>query len=163
MSYTTRRTLSVLTCLSIVLSSLDIAVHLCIWHTRRDYFFLFWHARWVFFSLGGNKVWVGLAILLIFVGVALACLMALWAAAINRDGRRSVGLCVNCGYDLRASTSGRCPECGEWVNNAPSRLCAVSRRTLIITWTASSLIVLSGWIAGSYDWPALRIRLNLYK
>jgi hypothetical protein len=163
MSYATRRALSLLGCFAIVVSSLDIAVHFCIWRTKQGYFFLLWHARWVFLSVGGTKVWVGLAMLLIFVGVALGCWIALWVAAINRDGRRSFGLCVNCGYDLRASRVGRCPECGEWVNHAPSRLGAVSRRTVIITWATFCIIVLSGWVAGSYDWPALRIKLHWYR
>ena len=163
MSYTTRRTVSLLACFAIVFSSLDIAVHLCIWRIRQDYFFLLWHARWVFLSLGGTTVWVGLAMLLISVGVALGCWIALWYAAIRRDGLRSLGLCVNCEYDLRESPSGRCPECGERVNNAPLPLAAVSRRTLIITWAASCMIVLIGWIVGSYDWPALRIKLHWYR
>lgn len=29
-----------------------------------------------------------------------------------RDRRRRHGLCANCGYDLRGSVSGVCPECG---------------------------------------------------
>lgn len=29
--------------------------------------------------------------------------------------RRKNGICVNCGYDLRGSTTGVCPECGESV------------------------------------------------
>jgi hypothetical protein len=27
--------------------------------------------------------------------------------------RYSEGLCLNCGYDLRANPQGRCPECGK--------------------------------------------------
>ncbi len=30
----------------------------------------------------------------------------------RRDRRRAPGLCPNCNYDLRANTTGICPECG---------------------------------------------------
>ena len=30
------------------------------------------------------------------------------------DRRRAAGLCGQCGYDLRAAASVRCPECGAW-------------------------------------------------
>ena len=29
-----------------------------------------------------------------------------------REARRSAGLCLRCGYDLRGNVSGACPECG---------------------------------------------------
>ena len=32
--------------------------------------------------------------------------------------RRTNGLCVNCGYDLKGNVSGVCPECGEPVENS---------------------------------------------
>jgi hypothetical protein len=35
-----------------------------------------------------------------------------WAVRAPRERRRRRGLCVQCGYDLRASESGKCPECG---------------------------------------------------
>jgi hypothetical protein len=31
---------------------------------------------------------------------------------IRRGRRRRRGLCVSCGYDLRGSMNGACPECG---------------------------------------------------
>jgi hypothetical protein len=34
--------------------------------------------------------------------------------------RRKHGLCERCGYDLRGSTSTRCPECGNRVPNPPA-------------------------------------------
>jgi hypothetical protein len=34
-----------------------------------------------------------------------------WRGAMDLGRRRSLGRCLGCGYDLRAS-SGRCPECG---------------------------------------------------
>jgi hypothetical protein len=36
----------------------------------------------------------------------------LFAPAVRRRARRRRGRCLNCGYDLRGDTAGRCPECG---------------------------------------------------
>lgn len=38
-----------------------------------------------------------------------------WAVRYPRERRRRRGLCIYCGYDLCATTTGRCPECGKSV------------------------------------------------
>ncbi|MCO6437879.1 MAG: hypothetical protein J5J06_12375 [Phycisphaerae bacterium] len=37
------------------------------------------------------------------------------------EQRRSLGYCLNCGYDLRGNVSGICPECGTRVLNSPTQ------------------------------------------
>jgi hypothetical protein len=51
---------------------------------------------------------VGSAFLLVATIVAV-----LWHKARRRQYRMRNNLCLNCGYDLRASPE-RCPECGGW-------------------------------------------------
>jgi hypothetical protein len=58
----------------------------------------------------------GLALLACVVGFALAFLIGIWwtyelfrEERFNRRERK--GLCIRCGFDLRASL-GKCPECG---------------------------------------------------
>jgi hypothetical protein len=41
-----------------------------------------------------------------------AFLLATSLRAYTRRGKASVGICVECGYDLTGNVSGRCPECG---------------------------------------------------
>jgi hypothetical protein len=49
--------------------------------------------------------------------IVMFCAAPVWAAArwlvrFPSELRRRRGLCVKCGYDLRATESGKCPECG---------------------------------------------------
>lgn len=54
-------------------------------------------------------VWIPLWIpTLLFSLVAWRSFLPIW----NRRKRRKLGLCFNCGYNLRALTEPRCPECG---------------------------------------------------
>lgn len=69
-------------------------------------------------QLGVNKesIWLvtprGLALAVCFVPTALWLLLARGRWKRNEiERRRRLGLCLNCGYDLRASSE-RCPECG---------------------------------------------------
>ena len=57
----------------------------------------------------------------------------------RRRKRRRLGLCLNCGYDLRASKE-RCPECGHSFSILASRLRASLSRSSI----SSSEITVSG-------------------
>lgn len=53
--------------------------------------------------------------ILIMLGGCLAIypLAALWNGPLRRKRRLRRGLCALCGYDLRATTSKVCPECGK--------------------------------------------------
>ena len=56
-----------------------------------------------------------------FLCLALAALPVVrLARTLRRRRHAAAGLCVRCGYDLRASP-GRCPECGETVASNPAR------------------------------------------
>ena len=72
-------------------------------------------------SAGGRGLWVrSVTVPLWFVSAVLAA-PAAWRllarpGAVRRE-RRAKGLCVRCGYDLRASV-GRCPECAEPIRGA---------------------------------------------
>jgi len=62
--------------------------------------------RW--WDLRVPSAWVALASCLLPV----AWLLAAWREAKRRRRRIVRSLCANCGYDLRGSTTGVCPECG---------------------------------------------------
>jgi hypothetical protein len=73
------------------------------------------------FRFGGLKgpdgsLW-NLAVPYWFVATAGMVPPALWLVAARRRRKRvRAGLCLRCGYDLRANAGGRCPECGEAVD-----------------------------------------------
>lgn len=51
------------------------------------------------------------------IGAARYCVGVLqWLPGHERWARARKGLCANCGYDLTANVSGRCPECGAIVD-----------------------------------------------
>lgn len=58
-----------------------------------------------------SQLWVAYWPLAVVTGILPLCWIAAWLPRHRRSRRRTKGLCPDCGYDLRASTS-RCPECG---------------------------------------------------
>ena len=50
--------------------------------------------------------------LLLAGSMALNFVLALWLIQVRRPQRPRAAECVTCGYDLRATVDGRCPECG---------------------------------------------------
>ena len=58
-----------------------------------------------------HPIWLGFAINTVFYA---AILWMLWLSpfVVRRVIRRKRGHCIKCGYDLRATSGGGCPECG---------------------------------------------------
>jgi hypothetical protein len=56
-------------------------------------------------------------IVVIPLWIPLACIAIPTALAYWRDRPRPRGHCQSCGYDLRGSHSGRCPECGTFCDS----------------------------------------------
>jgi predicted amidophosphoribosyltransferase len=61
-----------------------------------------------------KDVIAGIFFVIVFV-MPLWLFVAYRGVRLRRERRRN-GLCVNCGYDVRASGS-RCSECGEEISN----------------------------------------------
>lgn len=68
-------------------------------------------------------------------------------------GEASTIRCAKCGYDLRATPSLKCPECGVVFDHAsPAR--RAKRRRLLVSWLVMSLVMYApyGWLL-SMDYP----------
>ena len=63
------------------------------------------------FDLPIKPIWSGFAINTIFYG-AILWLLSLGPSATGRLIRRKRGRCIKCGYNLRGTSGGGCPECG---------------------------------------------------
>ncbi len=53
------------------------------------------------------------AITALFILALVALSLAATKRSWTRERRKATGQCIECGYSLRGSRSGRCPECGE--------------------------------------------------
>ena len=58
-----------------------------------------------------KPIWSGLVINTILFALII-WLLTLVPPAVYRTFRRKRGLCIKCGYDLRGTSEGGCPECG---------------------------------------------------
>ncbi|MCH8852189.1 MAG: hypothetical protein IID41_05995 [Planctomycetes bacterium] len=82
------------------------------WHSLGDFTFfteMGWPAAFRYPNFPGDwEVWMPLWIPTVVFGFSAAPLC--WPVFLRRK-RKKLGLCLKCGYDLRASKE-RCPECG---------------------------------------------------
>ena len=63
------------------------------------------------FMIPLRPIWPGFAINTIFYA-AIVWLLSLLPFKVRRLVRRNRGHCLKCGYDLRGTSGGVCPECG---------------------------------------------------
>jgi len=73
---------------------------------------------WLAGKLTGSHGWSIVVPVSLVVCLPLWLLMSLHTRCVRRSLRRMLrekGICSRCGYDMRGSPSGRCPECGESV------------------------------------------------
>jgi Zn finger protein HypA/HybF involved in hydrogenase expression len=88
--------------------------------------FVLWQAHvlagWRMQVSVGEWLWLGF-----FALVAVSSLMegtigffSRWTHRIRQE-RHAAGLCERCAYDLRATASVRCPECGAWHGTIPAK------------------------------------------
>ncbi len=84
----------------------------------------------------------------------------------RRHFRQCRGRCTNCNYDLRATTTGTCPECGEGVgraNNTRPIHYRSRRRTALSTLLLAALLLVVTNIAWSFAFEPLSTRFGRYE
>ncbi len=68
--------------------------------------------HWWHFGYSRSASWIAFVPLWMPSGLFAVLLVLRLLPLLRRRKRKKLGLCVKCGYDLRASKE-RCPECGE--------------------------------------------------
>ncbi|HEY7091021.1 MAG TPA: hypothetical protein VH518_23190 [Tepidisphaeraceae bacterium] len=73
-------------------------------------------------SSAGLWIWLGL-LSFVAVGSGIGAMTGFLSRHHQNQygSRRAAGLCGQCGYDLRATATVRCPECGAWHGTTPAR------------------------------------------
>ena len=63
-------------------------------------------------DVNGASYWIVEVPYWLIVGLTTILPLRLWMQHRRRKARVRAGQCLGCGYDLRATPNGRCPECG---------------------------------------------------